>query len=99
MFRLIRRMAAEMSGDSLVKVGYAKNMERINNSYWNSKVYAGSVDTSSFDMSANVLEYIKDEPSTIQFRFGGSSTRPTTIDTGSIPTIGFKGGRFRLTSH
>ena len=90
---VIQRMAAEMSGDSMVKVGYAKNMRRINETYWNSKL---TTDTSNFDMSADVLERINDEPSTVRFMFGGN--RPVTMETGSFPNIGFRGGRLRLVS-
>jgi hypothetical protein len=90
---VIQRMAAEMSGDSLVKVGYAKNMRWINETYWNSKL---TTDTSGFDMSADVLERINDEPATVRFMFGGN--RPTTMETASLPSIGFRGGRLRLVS-
>jgi len=88
-------MAAEMSGDNLIKVGFGKNMKRTNESYWNSKV---STDTSTFDMNANVLELINDEPSTVRYMFGGSSSAHTVLDTTSIPSIGFRGGRLRLTT-
>jgi len=92
---VIRRMSAEMSGDNLVKVGFGKSMKRTNESYWNSKV---STDTSTFDMNANVLELINDEPSTVRYMFGGSSSAHTILDTTSIPSIGFRGGRLRLTT-
>jgi hypothetical protein len=92
---VIRRMAAEMSGDNLIKVGFGKSMKRTNESYWNSKV---STDTSTFDMNANVLELINDEPSTVRYMFGGSSSAHTVLDTTSIPSIGFRGGRLRLTT-
>lgn len=92
---VIRRMSAEMSGDNLVKVGYAKSMKRVNDSYWNSKL---TTDTSTFNMNANVLELINDEPSTVRYMFGGSGSALTTVDRNSIPSIGFKGGRLRLTT-
>jgi len=93
---VIRRMSAEMSGDNLVKVGFGKSMKRINESYWNSKL---TTETSTFDMSADVLEFIADEPRTVRYMFGGSSSASTAVDTASIPLIGFRGGRLRLTTH
>jgi len=92
---VIRRMSTEMSGDNLVKVGYAKGMKRTNESYWNSKV---ATDTSSFDMNANVLEFINDQPATIRYMFGGSNSAATIVSSASMPSIGFKGGRLRLTT-
>jgi len=92
---VIRRMSAEMSGDNLVKVGFGKSMKRINESYWNSKL---TTETSTFDMSADVLEFIADEPRTVRYMFGGSSSASTAVDTASIPSIGFRGGRLRLTT-
>ena len=92
---VIRRMSAEMSGDNLVKVGYGKSMKRINESYWNSKV---TTDTSTFDMNADVLEFIQDEPASVKYMFGGSNARHTVVETASIPLIGFRGGRLRLTT-
>jgi hypothetical protein len=92
---VIRRMSAEMSGDNLVKVGFGKSMKRINESYWNSKL---TTETSTFDMNADVLEFIADEPRTVRYMFGGSSSASTVVDTASIPSIGFRGGRLRLTT-
>ena len=92
---VIRRMSAEMSGDNLVKVGYGKSMRRTNESYWNSKV---ATDTSSFDMNADVLEFINDQSSTVKYMFGGSSSAPTVLHRSSIHSIGFRGGRLRLTT-
>jgi hypothetical protein len=92
---VIRRMSAEMSGDNLVKVGFGKSMKRINESYWNSKL---TTETSTFDMSADVLEFIADEPRTVRYMFGGSSSASTVVDTASIPSLGFRGGRLRLTT-
>ena len=89
------RMFAEMSGDSMIKVGHAQNMRRINESYWNSRI---QTDTSNFNMEADVLEFIPDEPSSQRFLLNG--IRPITIDspTATPPQVGFslKGGRLRL---
>ena len=92
---VIRRMAVEMSGDNLLKVGYGKSMKRINESYWNSKV---TTDTSSFDMNADVLEIIQDAPRNVSYMFGGSNSAPTLVDRNSVHSIGLRGGRLRLTT-
>lgn len=89
------RMAAEMSGDTMIKVGHAQNMRRINESYWNSRLES---DTSNFDMNADVLEIIPDTPSSQRFLMNG--IRPITISssTADPPQVGFslRGGRLRL---
>jgi Erv1 / Alr family len=91
---VIQRMSFELSGDNMVKVGYAKNMKRTNETYWNSKV---TTDTSTFDMNANVLEFIKDEASTHRLMFSGSGRENlTTVSGGPNMSIGFRGGRLRL---
>lgn len=92
---VIRRMAIEMSGDNLIKVGFGKSMRRINESYWNSKL---TTDTSTFDLNADVLEFIQDEPRTVRYMFGGSNSTPAVVDSASLPSIGFRGGRLRLTT-
>lgn len=86
-----QRMAAEMSGDTMIKVGQAQSMRRINESYWNSKIQ-GEL---NFDMDANVLEFISDEPTSQRFMMGG---RMATVHNqqGASFSIGLKGGRFRL---
>ena len=87
-----QRMVAEMSGDNMIKVGQAQSMRRINESYWNSKIQ-GEL---NFDMNANVLEFISDQPSSQQFMFGGRVSTLHTQVGGSFPTFGLKAGRFRL---
>ena len=86
------RMAAEMSGDTMVKVGQAQAMRRTNESYWNSKIQ-GEL---NFDMDADVLEFISDEATSQRFMIGGRSSVIHNQVNGSLPTIGLKGGRFRL---
>ena len=87
-----QRMAAEMSGDSMIKVGQAHSMRRTNESYWNSKIQ-GEL---NFDMDANVLEFISDEPTSQRFMMGGRMA--TLHNPPGLPsvTFGLKGGRFRL---
>ena len=89
---VIRRMAAEMSGDSMVKVGNAQNMRRINESYWNSKVQK---DTSNFDMNANVLDFISENATSQRVSIFGNPSRTAVIE-GPQFSIGFKAGRLRL---
>ena len=50
----------------------------------------------NFDMDANVLEFISDEPTSQRFMFGGRMSTLHTQVGGSFPTFGLKGGRFRL---
>ena len=87
-----QRMAAEMSGDTMIKVGQAQSMRRTNESYWKSKIQ-GEL---NFDMNANVLEFISDEPTSQRFLFGGRMA--TVHNQSGAPTMSFclKGGRFRL---
>ena len=87
-----RRMMAEMSGDTMIKVGLAQSMRRTNESYWNSKIQ-GEL---NFDMDANVLEFINDQPTSQRFMMGGRMAVLHNQSDGSLPTFGLKGGRFRL---
>ena len=87
-----QRMAAEMSGDSMIKVGYAQSMRRTNESYWNSKIQ-GELD---FDMNANVLEFISDEPTSQRFLMGGRIATVHNQPGMANISFGLKGGRFRL---
>jgi hypothetical protein len=89
---VIHRMAAEMAGDSLVKAGYGRDMRRINETYWNSKI---TTDTSNFDTNADVLEPISDNATSMPFMIGQSRFR-IPIDE-SMPRFSMQGGRFRLT--
>lgn len=92
---VIQRMSAEMGGDALIKAGYGREMRRINDTYWNSKL---TTDTSSFDMNANVLEPIHEHASSMRLLLGGSNSRPSVVSTETIPRIGFVGGKLRLRS-
>ena len=90
---VVQRMAAEMSGDSMVKAGYGRELRRINDTYWNSKI---ATDTSTFDMNANVLEFINENSSSMRLMLGGSNNVSSVMSTDYIPKIGFRGGRLRL---
>lgn len=87
-----KRMMAEMSGDTMIKVGLAQSMRRTNETYWNSKIQ-GEL---NFDMNANVLEFISDEPTSQRFMFGGKTAVIHTQSDGTLASFGLKGGRFRL---
>ena len=91
---VVSRMAAEMSGDTMVKVGHAQSMRRINASYWNSKIMQ---DTSTFNLDSNVLGFISDTNSTHRFMFpGNNQSNMAVVSGGPNVSIGFKGGRLRL---
>ena len=87
-----QRMAAEMSGDTMIIVGQAQSMRRTNETYWNSKIQGDL----NFDLDANVLEFISDEPTSQRFMIGGRMSTLHNQTNGSLPAFGFKGGRFRL---
>jgi hypothetical protein len=73
-----------MTGDSLIKVGLVKELRKITEEYWNKKT---DTSTASFDMNANVLDFIADDA-------------PPPRSLSSVVTqpmnIGLRGGRFRL---
>jgi len=91
---VVQRMVAEMSGDTMIKVGQAQNMRRTNDSYWNSKIQGDL----NFDMDANVLEFISDEATSHKFLLGGHLATIHNQPGAPMLSIGFKGGRFRLRS-
>jgi hypothetical protein len=74
----------EMSGDSMIKVGLVKELRKITQEYWNNKT---DMDTSSFNMKANVIELIADDTSSKAI-LSSMVTQPMNI--------GFRGGRFQL---
>lgn len=89
-----QRMMAEMSGDNMIKVSQAQSMRRTNESYWNSKIQGDL----NFNMDANVLEFISDQATSQRFMIGGRVSTLHNQIGGSAPSIGLKGGRFRLKS-
>jgi hypothetical protein len=87
---LLRNYGREMSGDGFMHAGEVREMKRITEEYWNKKT---DESTTSFQMEANVLEFIDEN----------SSTRTIMNSRGSLSevvnqsfNIGFKGGRFQL---
>lgn len=89
---VIQRMTAEMGGDSMIKAGYGREMRRINDTYWNSKL---TTDTSTFDLNADVLERISDSSTGMDFMVGASRFRIPLDE--NTPRFSMRGGRFRLT--
>jgi hypothetical protein len=87
---LIRSWAREMSGDGMMKVGQAKELQRINTEYWNHKL---DDSTQSFQMDANVLDLIDETPGMRSIMRGNGSLAQVTSKSMSI---GLRGGRFQL---
>jgi hypothetical protein len=87
---LIRSWAREMSGEAMMKVGQAKELQRINTEYWN-KRSEGS--TNSFQMDANVLDLVDENPALRSIMRPNGSLAHVSSKSFSI---GLKGGRFQL---
>ena len=87
---LLRNYGREMSGEGYMHAAEVREMQRINDSYWNSKT---DESTSSFQMDANVLELINESSGTRQLM--NSRGMLTEISTKQL-NVGFRGGRFRL---
>lgn len=87
---LLRNWSREFSGENMIKLGQARDLRRIVDEYW-SRLTDDS--TASFDMSADVLEYISETPAT-----GRIMTSAGTIATVAThkSALRFKGGRFQL---
>jgi len=88
---LLRNYASQMSAEGYMNAANVREMQRINDEYWNSKT---DESTNSFQMDANVLELIDET----------SGTRSLMTSRGTIMqvatkelNVGFRGGRFRLT--
>jgi len=81
---LMRTWGREMSGDSLIKLGLARELRKITEEYWNKKT---DTSTASFNMNANVLDFIADD-----------SPPPGSLSSFVMRpmNIGLKGGRFQL---
>lgn len=88
---VLKTMSREYSGDGAIKHGYAKAMQRINDTYWNSKI-AG--DTSGFPRDVNVLDLIPSEP-TSQRIMTFNMSQPVVVQ-GTQPSLRLSGGRLRL---
>ena len=88
---LVRNWSREMSGEGFMHLGEVRELRRITEEYWNQKT---DDSTAGFDMTANVLEFVK-ETSAHQTLMTGSGTLATVSSTGL--NVGLKGGRFRLT--
>lgn len=87
---LLRNYGREMSGEGYMHLSEVREMKRITEEYWNKKTEES---ISSFQMDANVLEFIDEN----------SITRSIMTSRGSLAevasqslTVGLRGGRFRL---
>lgn len=87
---LSRNWSREMSGEGMMKVGQVREMQRINNDYWNRKVEDS---TTSFQMGANVVDSIDETPALRHImRPNGTLGEISSKQV----SIGLKGGRFQL---
>ena len=87
---LSRNWSREMSGEGMMKLAHVRELQRINNEYWNHKT---EYSTDSFQMGANVSDPVDDNPAMRHIM------RPngTLAEISSKPfSIGLKGGRFQL---
>lgn len=89
---LIRNWSRDMSGEGFMHLGEVRELRRINDEYWGTK---SDDSTASFDMNANVLEFI-DEAQGYQSLMTGTGTLASVSSSPSVH-VGFKGGRLRLT--
>jgi hypothetical protein len=87
---LIRNWGKEFSGENMIKLGQARDLRRIVDEYW-SRLTDES--TESFDMSADVVEYINETPAT--GRIMTSAGTIATVAT-NMAHLRFRGGRFQL---
>jgi hypothetical protein len=87
---LLRNYGREMSGEGFMHAAEVREMKRITEEYWNMKKEES---TSSFQMEANVLEFI-DENSSTRTIMSAKGTLSEVVS--SSLSIGFKGGRFQL---
>lgn len=79
---LLRNWLKEFSGDSRILAGHAREMQKINDEYWNTLDNTNDIELDE----DNVLEFIEDT----NIRFNATYTR-------ILPTsAGFKGGKLRL---
>ena len=88
---LARNWSREMSGEGYMHLGEVREMRRITEEYWNPKT---DESTGSFDMGADVLDFINETPGQ-QSLMTGRGALASVASTGI--NIGFRGGRFRLT--
>lgn len=86
---LSRNYSQELSGEGMMKLSMVRELRKINEEYWNMK---DDSSTSSFDLSANTLAFINEDP----------NRRNVLTSSGLSPIpghnfrIGLRGGRFRL---
>jgi hypothetical protein len=88
---LARNWSREMTGEAFMHLGEVREMRRITEEYWNTKT---DDSTSTFDMSADVLESVDETPGERTLMTGRGTL--ATVSSMGI-NVGFRGGRFRLT--
>lgn len=87
---LLRNYGREMSGEGYMHAAEAREMKKITEEYWDNKT---DESTASFQMDANVLEFINENSSTVSIM----TSRGGLAEVASQSfNIGFKGGRFQL---
>lgn len=86
---LSRNYSQELSGESMMKLAMVRELRKINDEYWNFK---DDESTATFTLSANVLEYINEDP----LRRRVLTSSGLTNIPGQTFRIGLRGGRFRL---
>jgi hypothetical protein len=87
---LMRNYGREMSGEGYMRLAEVREMKKITEEYWNRK---SDESTTSFNMDANVLEFINENASTRQIMLPGGSLAEVATKNFNI---GFRGGRFQL---
>ena len=87
---LMRNWSAEMSGDSMMKVGYVRELRKINNEYWNRRT---DESTKTFRFSEDVIEGVDETPATRSIMRPNGTLAQVSSKSFSI---GLKGGRFQL---
>ena len=87
---LLRNYGREMSGEGFMRAAEVRELKKITEEYWNRK---SDESTKTFNMDADVLEFIDENSSTRQImRPGGTLAEVASNSFG----ISFKGGRFQL---
>ena len=87
---LLRNYGREMSGEGFMRAAEVRELKKITEEYWNRK---SDESTKTFNMDANVLEFIDENSSTRQIMRPGGTLAEVASNSLSIS---LKGGRFQL---
>jgi hypothetical protein len=85
---LIRNWAYEMTGEAMMLKHLAYELQKINNSYWNTKEQDFNIEIEEDDIKILVPDNIKHTPTSI-YSF-------TTANLAKATNVGFRGGRLKL---